>query len=257
MLNSILNSRFGKTACLVLVSTLFSVAVGWLTIASPDAKWLLPTTVIPVIVSMPIGYYIFGREALIQTLNQELSRQLAEDSLTGAMSRRGFFDLNGDNTPPTDGVVMIADLDHFKSVNDTYGHAAGDAVLCAAVQAIKRVVGDQGYVARLGGEEFGIWLPDMDPMAGRRLAGAICAAVACKTVIWEGQPIATTTSIGGSFARRAQSFDAALSQADAALYRAKSAGRNQCEFHDWTQGRRIRDRVTASANCVLISEATA
>lgn len=245
MLRSILNSRWGKTVSLMIVSTLFSLAFGWAIFGNVNAVWLWPTVIIPMMVSAPIGYFIFGREQQIHSLNQELSRQLAEDPLTGAMSRRGFFALFKNNVTSSDSIFMIVDLDHFKAVNDTYGHVAGDAVLRHAVMAMGRVIGDMGHVARLGGEEFAIWLPDMDPLAGRRVATAICTAVACETIDWDGQRISVTASTGASFVRQNQSLELALSKADAALYRAKSGGRDRSEFHDCTRERHARDRVIA------------
>lgn len=194
-------------------------------------------------VSLPVGYYVFGREEIIQVLNEKLSQQLAEDPLTRAMSRRAFFDLFPSSKPVSDGIVMIADLDFFKTINDTYGHAAGDAVLVQSVAIIRRVLGDKGWVARLGGEEFAIWLHDPDTVAARRVAQTICKSVARGDYEWQGTQIKCTVSIGACFARRGQSIDSALSRADTALYRAKSAGRDRSEFHNWQAPRVIRKRM--------------
>lgn len=228
-------SRCAKTAVLVLVATFLSVTMGYLIICDSviGYQWFLPTLVIPIMVSAPIGYYVFGREELIAHLNVSLLKQISEDMLTKAMSRQAFFDLCPQGMVPSDGVMMIADLDHFKMINDTYGHAAGDAVLVKTVAAMQRVIGPDGYVARLGGEEFAIWLPGCDTAQGRTLANRVCNEIERELCVFDGHTIRFTISIGASFARRQQPVASLMAQADAALYRAKSAGRNGVDFHIW------------------------
>ena len=235
-------ARWAKTIGLTIATTAMSGLLAALMLMGriDMLLWLVPSLGIAVMVTLPIGYYLFGREQIIQTLNHKLSAQLSQDQLTGAMSRWAFFDMCRGNRFATDGIVMIADLDHFKRVNDTHGHAAGDAVLCMAVRAMQRVIGDQGVVARLGGEEFAIWLPDMDTKTGRMLADAICSAVAGEVVNVDDVLINCTTSIGASFARAGQVVDVALSQADQALYCAKNNGRDCAEFHEWKGRAQLR-----------------
>ncbi len=170
-----------------------------------------------------------------------LAHQASTDPLTGIDNRRAFMDrLNSDlarsrrNQMPLG--VLILDLDHFKYINDTYGHAAGDAILCHVSRLIVDSLRQGDRVGRLGGEEFGILLPDTDPegmrMAGERLRIQIAHHPAPGSEQWPA--IAVTVSIGGVWTRDGNvSADELLSTADSAMYAAKDGGRNQVVSRSW------------------------
>lgn len=133
--------------------------------------------------------------------------------------------------------VMLADLDHFKRVNDAYGHAAGDMVLSEAARRLTAALGTGGFVARVGGEEFLVVLPDADHAAATAMAERLRLAVALQPIrVGEGLPaMHITVSIGVVVAQPPVFRDAAtepvdaqalVTLADGALYRAKGAGRN-------------------------------
>jgi diguanylate cyclase (GGDEF)-like protein/PAS domain S-box-containing protein len=156
------------------------------------------------------------------------------DHLTGALSRQNFMALADQElaralryTLPL--VVLMLDLDHFKNVNDSYGHPAGDAVLKDFVQTVKEVLRESDVIGRIGGEEFAVLLPNTTQDGACALANRILAAVRANPVAFEGHCIAYTVSIGASHFTTQKSLGELLAESDAALYRAKKAGRNRLE----------------------------
>jgi diguanylate cyclase (GGDEF)-like protein len=123
----------------------------------------------------------------------------------------------------------MLDLDHFKNVNDSYGHPAGDAVLKDFVQTVKEVLRESDVIGRIGGEEFAVLLPNTTQDGACALANRILAAVRANPVAFEGHCIAYTVSIGASHFTTQKSLGELLAESDAALYRAKKAGRNRLE----------------------------
>jgi len=128
--------------------------------------------------------------------------------------------------------LLILDIDHFKKVNDTYGHISGDIVLKGVAAVLKNTIGEAGYTARWGGEEFAVVLVDTDLDDASKSAERIRAAVENATFTAEsGESIKVTTSVGVNSIIITPEMDASLisfvSDADAALYNAKKTGRNR------------------------------
>ncbi|MEX0753043.1 MAG: GGDEF domain-containing protein [Xanthobacteraceae bacterium] len=158
------------------------------------------------------------------------------DSLTGIANRRAFLDQGmllmkrlSENVRPT--AVLLIDLDHFKSVNDRFGHAIGDRVLQIFAETAMSNLKPTDLVGRLGGEEFAVVLYDVDRERALVTAERIRSAFAAAATEVDGRPTATTVSIGMVICED-PSFDVAalLAQADEALYHAKSRGRNRVEI---------------------------
>lgn len=158
----------------------------------------------------------------------ELQRAATHDALTGVLNRKGFERHLSDalrSDAPGSTLVMI-DLDHFKPINDTAGHAAGDAVLKAVAQALAGVVRSTDAVARLGGDEFALLLRGCTAPQGQEIAGKAHAAIEAATVSWEGRLLGVSASLGVCERRPGhQDGTAWLSDADAACYEAKRAGK--------------------------------
>lgn len=169
-------------------------------------------------------------------LRRELVRLATTDALTGLLNRRRFFTCGESEhhllmryDHPC-GLLMI-DLDHFKTINDHYGHAVGDAALRAVGQAMASLLRDPDRLGRIGGEEFGLLLPHTERQGTLALAERVRAAVADLQLEGpDGDHLALRVSIGSTQLRAAdRDFDEALHRADTALYAAKAAGRNRVE----------------------------
>jgi len=164
------------------------------------------------------------------------------DPLTGVYNRRHalpYLDrqIAESRRSGTPLAVMLADLDFFKTVNDTYGHVAGDAVLCAVTQTLRAQLRDADMLARIGGEEFLIVLPDIARGRALRIAEQLCHVVRQTPVSLPGarETIGVTISIGVTVARHRHGLPGSgvtglLDEADRALYLAKAQGRNQASF---------------------------
>ncbi len=125
------------------------------------------------------------------------------------------------------GVLMI-DIDHFKKINDTMGHAAGDAVLLTVAQVLTASAREVDVIGRLGGEEFGVLLPRAEPMTLRRAAERLRQMLGDAETTWRDQPIRLTVSIGAAMCQDADEAPShVLERADRALYQAKHNGRNR------------------------------
>lgn len=128
--------------------------------------------------------------------------------------------------------VAMLDLDHFKKVNDTCGHLAGDYVLTQFAKLIRTKTRIEDVVARYGGEEFVISFPNTSLNGARTASEHIRKAVENNEFIFDGIRIPVTVSIGLSTVEQGDDFESLLSKADKALYQAKSSGRNQVFLYD-------------------------
>lgn len=174
-----------------------------------------------------------AEETRIAALMTQLEQQAMTDPLTALPNRRAFdaelarvAARARRNKSPTS--VGAADIDHFKSVNDRFGHPVGDLVLCEVGKAIERAARGTDFVARTGGEEFGMLLPDTSIEMARLVAQRIRKAVAATSVTApDGETIRVTLSIGLAALPPESAPEDALASADAALYQAKARGRDQ------------------------------
>ncbi len=164
----------------------------------------------------------------------ELSRAAQRDALTG-LPHRGAAALlaaklrrTTEFDPPA--AVAVVDLDHFKEINDTHGHAVGDAVLCAAAVRLQAALRQGDTLLRWGGEEFCVVLPNTDRAGAQSVAEKLRANLAQSPLPLSGGPTCTVTaSVGFASIRVGEELASAVGRADVALYRAKRAGRNRTE----------------------------
>jgi diguanylate cyclase (GGDEF)-like protein len=126
--------------------------------------------------------------------------------------------------------VALCDIDRFKTINDTWGHPCGDLVLAMIAGALKATVRRQDSLARWGGEEFLVLLPDTDLAAARAVAERLRSAVALHHLALGAQALSVTMTVGVSELRLGERFDDCVARADAALIRGKIGGRDRVEM---------------------------
>jgi len=166
-------------------------------------------------------------------LHQDAQRLSITDGLTGLWNRREFDlrarqEVDRASRYQRTMALVMCDLDHFKDLNDTWGHQGGDAVLVELSERLKRSTREIDWVVRYGGEEFALIVPETDIEHAATLAERIRRAVADAPFEYDGQPIAVTVSLGvAAFPESGRSVRELVTAADAALYDAKRAGRNQ------------------------------
>lgn len=163
---------------------------------------------------------------------RRLINQAMRDQLTGVLNRRGFLK-ETERLRAARGklasAVILADLDHFKILNDTHGHLAGDQALKVAARRLRAILRSTDLIGRFGGEEFIFWLDHVDPQKAEQLAERLRAAIANLPVSFENKPIALTASFGVTMLDPDERLETAIERADTALYEAKAAGRNRVQ----------------------------
>ncbi len=176
-----------------------------------------------------------GKAAWLQAVIDGLCQLSSRDPLTGLANRRQFeltlaSEVDRVARAGEPALVLMIDIDHFKKVNDAHGHPAGDGVLKAVAHALHDCIRPMDTVARFGGEEFAMILPNCAPSFGQAVAERIRKRVQVqKITIAPGVEVSVTVSIGGAFAPQWVRSSALLwvERADQQLYRAKSEGRNR------------------------------
>lgn len=164
----------------------------------------------------------------LRRYQSRLETQATLDSLTGLPNRRGFNLLAGNTLSSTSPVVvMLLDLDHFKQLNDTHGHLAGDTVLAGFAEDLKSCLRQSDVICRWGGEEFIILLRDSDLAGARRVAEQIRLLAEQHDYSFSGITVQVTVSAGLTERQTNDSLQDLIARADRALYRAKLSGRNQ------------------------------
>ncbi|MFD1326887.1 GGDEF domain-containing protein [Mycoplana ramosa] len=161
--------------------------------------------------------FVFRHAARADALTGVFNRGALIDEVAGLLRRR-----------PQQGVLMLFDLDHFKVINDTHGHLAGDKVLQRFTSAVSARLDDEMVFGRFGGEEFALFAPELDLDEARAFADALRQDVASLAIGHYGTIISATVSVGlASVALSGGDLDRLLAAADCALYRAKEQGRNR------------------------------
>jgi diguanylate cyclase (GGDEF)-like protein len=216
----------------VCAVVLTACATRWFN-AAGDLNPLRAAAEISAGIAFVISFWVVDAIRRILKGKRSIERLAMTDDLTGLANRRAFIAaaeraiarIDSAAPPPA---LLIVDLDHFKSVNDVYGHRAGDQTLEAVALALVRSArGEVDFVGRLGGEEFVVLLAGADEETARRVAEGARSAIAAVRVETPCGEIAVTASIGYTPLVAGDAVTAALQRADEALYVAKRAGRNR------------------------------
>ncbi|MGM0677716.1 GGDEF domain-containing protein [Ectothiorhodospira marina] len=169
----------------------------------------------------------------LRELTEELTFRSRHDGLTGLLNRETFI---GETLPLMESdpvILLLLDIDHFKQVNDRYGHPVGDKIIVGVARVLRELSPEQALCGRLGGEEFAILLARGDWAGALRLANGICAAI--REIRESPHPgLRVTASMSAAASVPGTRFDTLYVCADDALYRAKSLGRDRIEeVPDW------------------------
>ncbi len=194
----------------------------------------------------------FGALMLANEFITSELRHLAEmDPLTNVFNRRAFLTLldkaiSAAQRTGTAVPVLVMDLDHFKNINDTWGHRAGDDVLRHFVMLAHRCLRKEDVMGRLGGEEFAIFLPNASTAGALAVAERLRALVEAQPVATGPQSIPLTVSVGVTLCAHGDAAGAALQRADEAMYLAKERGRNRVEVSEKIVGTPVAPAATAA-----------
>jgi diguanylate cyclase (GGDEF)-like protein len=187
-------------------------------------------------------------KAAAELANRELERLATIDPLTGASNRRHFharaaleIERSARFGQPLS--ALIVDIDHFKSINDLYGHTSGDAALRRLVDAAREELRSNDILARMGGDEFLALLPNTDVVGALSVAERLRNRIANLAIECEGRRFGITISIGiAAFGPGEETIDSTLTRADQALYRAKTEGRNRVSLASQSGSTPVRGR---------------
>ncbi|MDB5530032.1 MAG: hypothetical protein JWR51_3135 [Devosia sp.] len=221
---------FGTLGCVLVSIAVNSVIFGDL---SARAQWrsMISATILPILLGVPLFFYMSMRLRGLALSNLRLGLVARTDSLTSCLNRGAFatkvMTLLAHTNPQPSGALLMIDADNFKAINDLYGHDAGDEALTIIARAIRSTLRAGELVGRMGGEEFGVYLPGVDHHGAELAAERIRRSVNLAIFSPDGRPRQLSVSIGGAVFEGSASFSELFRIADQRLYNAKEAGRNR------------------------------
>ena len=191
----------------------------------------------PILLGTPMMFFLMLGRQKLQHVNAQLNVLASIDWLTDCLNRREFtsrasahLGLPASDGRPPNCALLLIDADHFKAVNDRFGHEMGDTALQMIAAAITETVRPHDLVGRVGGEEFGVFLGGVDRVTAAVFAENIRAAVAAIPFGPERVAHPLSVSIGGAMSWSGATFSGVFQIADQRLYAAKHAGRNRVDF---------------------------
>lgn len=225
-------SGFASLASMGLFATIAQVRDGVI-----DPFWLAFSGAAPVVMAAPMVAYLLETLRRLARTKGELEELARRDFMTGLLNRRAFFEAaeialalaRGDGRPAT---LLVVDADHFKAINDSWGHAAGDDALKLIASTLLGATRQSDLVGRIGGEEFAVLLKgaslDEASLVGERIVGMVALADFRRA----GQKVPLSVSVGMAALEPGLDLDGLFARADAALYAAKRAGRGRSRRAD-------------------------
>ncbi|WP_442582548.1 GGDEF domain-containing protein [Mesorhizobium sp. ASY16-5R] len=229
----------GTTLCISVAFAIdsYSIADGWRWGAKP-----INNLTIPLVLAPPLLWFLLSQQRALALAHRDLLVVASTDGLTSCLTRGAFttlVDAYLDKVAhaPSGGALLVIDVDHFKNINDALGHQRGDEALKAVTDSIKGALRDIDLVGRLGGEEFGVFLPGAGPDQARLVGERVRTFVNRIEFYAEGVAWPISVSVGGTVAHQRASFADLYRHADSGLYAAKRNGRNRVEMRipppDW------------------------
>lgn len=199
--------------------------------AGVNVQGLAVSILTPLVLGAPMTFALMLKHEQLRHANRQLEHLAATDWLTACLNRGAFTravtqHLAGPGASRRNGALLVVDADDFKSVNDRFGHDQGDEALRLLSAAIQAAVSGRGLIGRLGGEEFGVFLPNASPDAADQAAEQIRSAVAAIAFEPGGAPCPLSVSIGGTTFAGPAEFSELFRLADQRLYDAKNSGRD-------------------------------
>ncbi|WP_158497387.1 GGDEF domain-containing protein [Limimaricola cinnabarinus] len=209
--------------------------------------------IITLLVAAPFGFFVMGVMAVQRRLKERLKKIAETDQLTGLANRQAFLEISHRklSEQPSSTVLMI-DVDHFKAVNDEYGHSVGDFSLCRVGKHLTDNTRAGDVVGRLGGEEFAVLLVNADKATALTVSTRICQPININDIEdLDGNAISfdLSMSVGGVIALPGQNLTELIRNADNALYSAKSTGRARTVFYK----QELRHHENGAVACEPIS----
>lgn len=236
------SKSWARVVVLTVLGTLCCIVVAFAfdSYSFEEGRWRLGgnprnNVIIPLLLAPPFFFFLLAKLRELAIANDRLVAIASTDGLTSCLSRVAFTTLVDAYLEriadlPEDkqrGALLVLDVDHFKSVNDRFGHDVGDEALKLIVERIRSTLRDVDLVGRMGGEEFGVFLPGTTPQRTEAVAERIRAAVNAASFVPGGLECPLSVSIGAvSFTSRS-TFSDLYKIADRRLYDAKRSGRNR------------------------------
>lgn len=217
------------TAIAVVLSIIATNAIMVTISQGINVPGLIVSIVMPILLGTPSMLLIFYKHEQLRAANEQLRRAATTDWLTGCANRGAFTAQVSHLIAVTraKGALLVLDVDHFKSVNDRFGHDCGDEALKVIATTISTAAGPSALVGRLGGEEFGVFLPGADQFRAEYIAEQLRRAVAAISFAVAGETCVLSISVGGAVFGGHTDFRSLYRVADQHLYQAKAAGRDR------------------------------
>jgi len=232
---------FGTLSCVIISVTFNAVFFGDLGPAA-QRRSLISAVLLPTLLGVPLFFYMSMRMRGLAMTNLRLGRVARTDSLTACLNRGAFTakvtTILAENRQGRAGALLMIDADNFKAINDLFGHEAGDEALTIIARSIRTVLRSGDLVGRMGGEEFGVFLPDTDIRGAEVAAERIRRSVNEAAFAPVGSQRTLSVSIGGAVFDQPATFSELFRIADQQLYGAKQTGRNRAgiiNVCDWPQ----------------------
>ena len=235
---------WSRVVILTILGTLFCIGISFVfdSYSLKDNRWRLGSDpindiAIPLLLAPPFFFYLLRKLRELAIAHHELLIIASTDVLTSCLNRRAFTTLVEAYLERAAGregaekaALLVIDVDHFKSINDRFGHAFGDDALRLISGKIKGNVRETDLVGRIGGEEFSVFLPGADRRQTEVVAERIRASVSVAAFSPKGRAVHLSVSVGATACNRRVSFNELFRMADQSLYIAKNNGRDRVEF---------------------------